>query len=448
MATTINADTSNGLVITPDTSGELEFQSNGTQVLKVTSATGAFTIPAGTSAQAPTASTNTGGIRYDTDLGKVTVSNGTAWNPIYFIAAVLSSISGSIIAGSASTITLTGTGFLTDSLDVNFVQASDGINETITVTASSDTSASVTITSAIYSNVTAGNDVTVKVTNADNQVSGTVNTTAVSLPTGGTITTSGSYRIHTFTSSGTFTNTISNLSVEALIIAGGGGGGFNAGAPGGAGGYRSSVSGENSGGGQGAESAQTLAVQGYTVTVGGGGSGSTNNTGNGTSGSDSSFNGRTSTGGGEGATETQAPSSGGSGGGATGSNSGGAGTAGQGYAGGNGNGGSGASRVGSGGGGAGAAGQQAPSTSQGGAGGNGVASSITGSSVYRAGGGGGAPHGGTGASGGLGGGGAGNTGQNGQAGTANTGGGGGGGAGYSYFGGNGGSGVVIIRYQI
>jgi hypothetical protein len=29
MASTINADTSNGVVITPDTSGELELQSNG-----------------------------------------------------------------------------------------------------------------------------------------------------------------------------------------------------------------------------------------------------------------------------------------------------------------------------------------------------------------------------------------------------------------------------------
>ena len=42
--------------------------------------------------------------------------------------------------------------------------------------------------------------------------------------TGGTITTSGSYTIHTFTSSGTFTpNRAVNL--EVLIIAGGGSGG-------------------------------------------------------------------------------------------------------------------------------------------------------------------------------------------------------------------------------
>ena len=44
-------------------------------------------------------------------------------------------------------------------------------------------------------------------------------------PTGGSITTSGSYRIHTFTSSGTFTTYETNLAVEYLIIAGGAGGG-------------------------------------------------------------------------------------------------------------------------------------------------------------------------------------------------------------------------------
>jgi len=37
MAVTINADTSNGLVITPDTSGNLSFQSSGTNVLQIDS---------------------------------------------------------------------------------------------------------------------------------------------------------------------------------------------------------------------------------------------------------------------------------------------------------------------------------------------------------------------------------------------------------------------------
>jgi len=72
--------------------------------------------------------------------------------------------------------------------------------------------------------------------------------------TGGTITTSGDYKVHTFNSSGTFTiTTAGNTGIEYLIIAGGGGGGAAnsgvGGAGGGAGGYRCSVSGESSGGG-------------------------------------------------------------------------------------------------------------------------------------------------------------------------------------------------------
>lgn len=79
-------------------------------------------------------------------------------------------------------------------------------------------------------------------------------------------------------------------------------------------------------------------------------------------------------------------------------------------------------------------------------GGDGIASSITGSSVtYAGGGGGGAYIGGTGGTGGSGGGGTGQTrnGANGTAGTANTGGGGGGSVTVDSY--NGGSGIVIVR---
>ena len=43
--------------------------------------------------------------------------------------------------------------------------------------------------------------------------------------TGGTITTSGDYTIHTFTSSGNFVIESGEASIEYLVIAGGGGGG-------------------------------------------------------------------------------------------------------------------------------------------------------------------------------------------------------------------------------
>jgi hypothetical protein len=75
--------------------------------------------------------------------------------------------------------------------------------------------------------------------------------------TGGTITTSGGYNIHTFTSSGTFSVTAGTIQVEYLIVAGGGGGGSDAGGGGGAGGMRTGT--------------QTVTEQDYSITVGGGG---------------------------------------------------------------------------------------------------------------------------------------------------------------------------------
>lgn len=54
--------------------------------------------------------------------------------------------------------------------------------------------------------------------------------------TGGTVTTSGSYTIHTFTSSGTFTTSGASRDVEYLVVAGGGNGGDSRGGGGGGGG--------------------------------------------------------------------------------------------------------------------------------------------------------------------------------------------------------------------
>ena len=57
--------------------------------------------------------------------------------------------------------------------------------------------------------------------------------------TGGTITTDGDYKVHTFTSSGTFTVSSAPDYVHYLVVAGGGGGGGHThGGGGGAGGYR------------------------------------------------------------------------------------------------------------------------------------------------------------------------------------------------------------------
>ncbi|MBI3335791.1 MAG: hypothetical protein HY001_04835 [Candidatus Portnoybacteria bacterium] len=258
--------------------------------------------------------------------------------------------------------------------------------------------------------------------------------------TGGTITTSGGYTIHTFTSSGTFTPNGAGT-VEYLVVGGGGGGGSlsenSVGAGGGgAGGFRTATG-------------FAVTAQAYTITVGAGGSGAQTPT----NGSDSVFGTITATGGGRGGYRASGAytsgGNGGSGGGgiSTSATPGGTGTSGQGFGGGNGN----SGNAGGGGGGAGAVGTN--SSTNAGDGGAGIASSISGASVTYAGGGGGGIHTtGSAGAGGSGGGGAGgafnSTGNNA---TANTGGGGGGsgsgsGGTYPSSGGNGGSGIVIIRY--
>ena len=415
-------------------------------------------IPIGTDGNEPTASNYKGYIRYNDTDDQVYFSDGVAWTKISAKVVVLSSVSGSIVAGIGSNLTLTGSGFLSSNLVVNFLQGSDSINTNLTVSPSSDTTATVAVPAAVYNNVTSGNAVTIKVTNSDGSESSNVNITAVASPTGGTITTSGGFRIHTFTSSGTFGLTYS-IAVQYLVIAGGGGAGARRhGGGGGAGGYRCSVSGETSGRGASAETASTLSAGNYTVTVGAGGAsatGSSNtNTGN-TNGSNSVFGSITSLGGGWGSTYNTSGNSGGCGGGSGSENStnttAGSGTTGQGYDGGDGannqgGGGGGGGGGASAGGGAGGVG----SSENGGNGGTGRASSITGSSVTRAGGGGGG--GSTSATAGTGGAGGGGNGANSNtnptSGSANTGGGSGGGGPDVRTAPNGGSGIVIVRYAI
>jgi len=293
---------------------------------------------------------------------------------------------------------------------------------------------------------------------------------------GGTETTSGDYKIHTFNSSGTFTvSTVGNESgggdkVSYVVVAGGAGGGARHGGGGGAGGFREGkVSGDPySASPLNAPDGLTVTAQAYPITVGGGGAGISSapyeaSAGNGVN---SVFSTITSTGGGHGGgynvpgNVAEPGGSGGGGGGSIPCSS----------AGGTGNtppvsppqgssGGSGASGgcSGAGAGGATAAGGDTPVSGAGTAGGAGAATSITGSPVTRAGGGGGCPTGpavpgGGTVPGGAGGGGngvglacqvAGN-------GTANTGGGGGGNrapGGACGASGSGGSGVVIIRYK-
>ncbi len=244
------------------------------------------------------------------------------------------------------------------------------------------------------------------------------------------------------------------FAIEYVVIAGGGGGGFDKGGGGGAGGYRASFNSEASGGGASSEStpysSETLGSgTTYTVTVGDGANGSNNSNAPGGTGQTSTLtNGSTAiscTGGGGGGTKNVGYYSGENGGSGGGTSTGtpasvGNGTANQGFAGG------GASSNSGGGGGAGSVGLSEATGDA--AGGAGVASTITGPSVLRAGGGGGFDDpGGTAGTGGGGTGGSESPAAAATAGTVNTGGGGGGGSGSGAAGqngGNGGKGVVII----
>jgi hypothetical protein len=271
--------------------------------------------------------------------------------------------------------------------------------------------------------------------------------------TGGTITDIGGYRIHMFTSDGTFT-LISGGDVDYLVVAGGGGGGA----------ANTTPSADNPGaGGGGAGGVLTgnisLNSGSYIITCGTGGSVSTGSTSpaNGNKGGNSSIASlivaEGGGGGGKGVDKNTGPSGGCGGGGggvvATGSSSGGSGTIG--FDGGIS---TGANSGGGGGGGMGSVGS-AGSTGGAGNGGNGIESNISGTNTYyAAGGGGGRGDGNTGPGGTGGTGGGGNGGGNGNqatAGTPFTGSGGGGGKDAALpisTGASGGSGVVIIRYRI
>jgi len=314
--------------------------------------------------------------------------------------------------------------------------------------------------------------------------------------TGGTVTESGDFKIHTFTGDGCFVvssggNSCGSNTVDYLVVAGGGGGGGSGGngkggGGGGAGGFRMSNS-------TCMPSPQTsplasscglsVSAQTYPITVGAGGTGGTSPTpGMGTQGASSIFSTITSAGGGLGARGDcgQNAGSGGSGGGA---GAGGTGVSGsgntppvsppQGQAGGGnpspslegGAGGGGASETGgcatSGNTSAGCGGAGSYAVSSGFAGCNGTdgltfpwggpyPGAVPGARWFSggAGAGSGVPQNSEGY-GGIGGGGDGacRTNAEGCAGATNTGGGGGGGNYNNFSGKNGGSGIVIIRYK-
>ena len=161
----------------------------------------------------------------------------------------------------------------------------------------------------------------------DDGLQSSASTAAFVTATGGTITTSGNFKIHTFTGPGTFCvsnagNSEGSNTVDYLVVAAGGGGGYCIGGGGGAGGVRASsgaASGCYSAGPVAAcVSALPVSVQGYSIVVGSGGTGAPGGTNCGNAGSVSTFSTITSAGGGGAATYGRSGNPGGSGGGAGG----------------------------------------------------------------------------------------------------------------------------------
>tara|TARA_B100000941_G_scaffold161052_1_gene114577 strand:+ start:31 stop:1560 length:1530 start_codon:yes stop_codon:yes gene_type:complete len=462
------------------TDGNVKIQANNsgavvTGILTVTKNADSKTIITGSSVGIGTTNTAgrnagvgtaTGTLIFNTDSVSPEFYNGNEWVPTNLIP-FLNSLTGFIYNGTASNLIINASN-ISSSVSVRYSNNSTGA---VIATDASPSISGSNITSAVPSAVygtSAGTVVKIQIINEDGTSSSNFLTkTIINLPSGGTITSAGGYRYHTFNSSGNFVNTIASLSAEFLLVAGGGGGGSGDDGTGG---------GTGGGAGGAIDGTATLSAATFAIVIGAGGSGGKRVNGpEGTQGGDSTFNSNTAIGGGRGVdyggtahpggvgTGGDIPNafSGGSGAGAFRSGNPGAGTSGQGNSGGYGGGynvGSPTAMGGGGGGGKGSVGGNAGSgNGPGGNGGTGINWKSLGT-FYAGGGGGGGDNtsSGTGTAGtGTNGGGngtAGGTGSNNSNhATANRGGGGGGtgaNTGTFYQGSNGGSGICIIRYQL
>jgi len=392
----------------------------------------------------------------------VTINGNGSITGLSVGTGTIRSIDGAIINGTATSLTLHIEN-MTGTVSIKYYEGSTLVATVASQTVTSSFTIVTAVPAAVYGQ-SVGDTIAVEVVESSGGVSGNrIFLTVSSLPTGGTVTTSGSDRIHTFSGTGldysgsdVFVNTINNLTVRYLLIGGGGGAPGYGGSDGGGGGGGGFVTGTT-----------TLPIGTYTITVGKGGAGGNYNfrqggyahdgedalSPGGRNGGDSKFYQFTAFGGGRGSlagtNATGGAGHGGSGGGGTNASNSfavGASINGQGNAGGTGAG-SGNGKSGGGGGGAGAVGGNG-SNGNGGNGGAGLASDISGSSVTYAGGGGGVVYTGTSGTGGSGGGGAAKSYNqgNGVSGTDGLGGGGGACATLNVDGGRGGNGIVILRY--
>jgi len=227
------------------------------------SSTGYLALPSGTTAQRP-GSAAAGYTRYNTTTGSLEFYDGANWINTNLIPTI-NSITGNILSGAASTLTLSLTN-TTDTIDVKYYEGGTllATDSGVTVTSGSATS---TVPSAVYGQ-TAGDTLSIQIFNQDGTPSSnSISKTVVGLPAGGTITTSGGYRYHTFTSSSTLTvPTGFSANIEALVVGAGGGGGCWVPGGGGAGGLVNATS----------AASLSISTGTYNIVVGAGGVGTRN----------------------------------------------------------------------------------------------------------------------------------------------------------------------------
>jgi len=346
---------------------------------KPNTSTGGLTVPAGTTAQRPS-SPDTGETRMNTTTGSLEFYDGSVWLSTNLIPTI-NSITGNVYSTLATNLVVSLAN-ATSQVDIIFKEGST-LLATVSDVSISSGSATVAVPSAVYGQ-TAGDTITISVENSDGVPStNTVNKTVGAIPTGGTVSATGTYKVHTFTSSGNFVvPTGFAMSMEYLVVAGGGSGGGRHGGGGGAGGMLT---------GSTSVSAAT-----HSIVIGAGGAGGRSIV---NSGANTTALSLTAIGGGYGGQYVSPGAtganggSGGGGGSTSGSVSGGTGTSGQGNDGGDNvynHGSEGDGRYTGGGGGKASAGGDGVSSAGGsGNGANGVQSNIDGNNYYYAAGGGG-----------------------------------------------------------
>ena len=242
----------------------------------------------------------------------------------YFVNTTSSAITVTLPAGSAGDIV--GISDYASTFQTNNVTIApngsdniNGINENATL------STQGLAVSLVYVDSTRGWK---SVTGSDNDTTGTL---PFIQATGGTITTCGDFKIHTFTGPGTFTVSSSspcstNNTFDYLVVAGGGSGGGDRGGGGGGGGFRYFLNTTSAptacapgaplngyGSPTPSGTAITASIQSYPITVGGGGAASSGGQ-RGNQGSSSIFSTVTSAGGGSGGGCQGSPTPGGNGG--------------------------------------------------------------------------------------------------------------------------------------